>query len=224
MWNSTPPRPPVPGTPSIVAVPIAAARTFYSRCAPRLTTRATPYLLRGGRQPRERCAGLRSQGSMTKVEIAPLTGLRFVAAFAILFGHTIAWCVQCRDNQAFNKVAALIGIYGMPLFFVLSGFVIHYNYAVLFRKRPYANALREFLAARFARLYPLYFFFFVFGVISDAMLNWVPYFPRALVSYIIHSMTQTQSWVYKLTVHQKLLLDNGFGLSWSISCELFFYI
>jgi peptidoglycan/LPS O-acetylase OafA/YrhL len=161
---------------------------------------------------------------MTKAEIAPLTGLRFAAAFAILFQHTTFWCAPFNDNAAFRKVAGLVGIYGMPLFFVLSGFVIHYNYAALFRNQPYAGALREFLAARFARIYPLYFFFFVFGVISDAMVNWVPYFPRALASYIVHAITLTQSWVYKLTVHQKLLLDNGFGLSWSISCELFFYL
>jgi peptidoglycan/LPS O-acetylase OafA/YrhL len=162
--------------------------------------------------------------SMTKAEIAPLTGLRFAAAFSILFMHTTQWCAPFNDTLVFGTTAGLVGIYGMPLFFVLSGFVIHYNYAVLFKTQPYARALREFLAARFARIYPLYFFFFVFGVISDFMANWVPEFPRALVSYLLHSITLTQSWVYKLTVHQKLLLDNGFGLSWSISSEFFFYL
>jgi peptidoglycan/LPS O-acetylase OafA/YrhL len=160
----------------------------------------------------------------TKVELAPLTGLRFIAAFSILFGHTIAWCVQFRDNQAFHNAGAFVGVYGMPLFFVLSGFVIHYNYGKLFRKAPYAVALREFFAARFARIYPLYFFFFVFGVISDFMVNWVHEVPRSLASYIVHSLTLTQDWVYKLTINQHLLLANGFGLSWSISCEFFFYL
>ena len=161
---------------------------------------------------------------MTKAEIAPLTGLRFVAAFSILSMHAMYWCVPFNDSQAYLTAAAFVGVYGMPLFFVLSGFVIHYNYAVLFQKQPYARAARKFLAARFARIYPLYFFFFFFGVISDFMAHWIPEYSRALVSYLIHSITLTQSWVYKLTVHQHLLLDNGFGLSWSISCEFFFYL
>ena len=56
------------------------------------------------------------------------------------------------------------------------------------------------------------------------MVNWIPEFPRALISYLVHSIFLTQSWVYKLTVNQHLLLNNGFGLSWSISSEFFFYL
>ena len=56
------------------------------------------------------------------------------------------------------------------------------------------------------------------------MVNWVQEVPRSLASYIVHSLTLTQDWVYKLTINQHLLLANGFGLSWSISCEFFFYL
>jgi len=33
-------------------------------------------------------------------------------------------------------------MYGMPLFFVLSGFVIHYNYRRLFQSQTIARAMR----------------------------------------------------------------------------------
>ena len=44
----------------------------------------------------------------------------------------------------------------MSPFFVLSGFVIQYNYAGIFREERLSFAIRTFLVARFARLYPLY--------------------------------------------------------------------
>jgi peptidoglycan/LPS O-acetylase OafA/YrhL len=161
---------------------------------------------------------------MQKVDLAPLTGLRFIAAFSILFLHTIAWCTPFEGDRIFRPAAELIGVYGMPLFFVLSGFVIHYNYGSLFRDRQYGRAVGEFLAARFARIYPLYFFFFLCGATIDFTVHWIPDTPRAFLSYIVHSVTLTQSWVYKLVVNQRMLLDNGFGLAWSLSCEFFFYL
>jgi peptidoglycan/LPS O-acetylase OafA/YrhL len=44
----------------------------------------------------------------------------------------------------------------MSLFFVLSGFVIQYNYADIFLKERLPSATFKFIVARFARLYPLY--------------------------------------------------------------------
>jgi peptidoglycan/LPS O-acetylase OafA/YrhL len=162
--------------------------------------------------------------SAPKVELAPLTGLRFAAAFSILLMHTVEWTVPFRDTRVPITIAAVIGTYGMPLFFVLSGFVIHYNYGSLFRGSPYPVALREFLAARFARIYPLFIFFCIFGAVSDFTADWIPYAPRTFLSYIVHSITLTQSWVYKIVVNHRLLLDNGFGLGWSVSTEFFFYL
>jgi len=161
---------------------------------------------------------------MPKVDIPGLTGLRFIAAFSILFLHAVAWCIPFNDTNIPNAIAGWIGVYGMPLFFVLSGFVIHYNYALAFRERPYGTASRGFFAARFARIYPLYFFFLVFGSISDFTANWIGYAPREFTNYVFHTVTLTQSWVYKIVIQDRLLLENGFGLAWSLSSEFFFYI
>ena len=119
---------------------------------------------------------------MSKVDIPQLTGLRFVAAFSILFLHAVDWCIPFTDTNLPIAIANWVGVYGMPLFFVLSGFVIHYNYALLFRDRPYAGASRNFFAARFARIYPLYFFFFLFGAISDFTFNWIGDAPTAFAN------------------------------------------
>jgi peptidoglycan/LPS O-acetylase OafA/YrhL len=161
---------------------------------------------------------------MLKVEIPQLTGLRFVAAFSILFLHAVVWCVPFTDTNVPNAIANWVGVYGMTLFFVLSGFVIHYNYAVLFRDNPYATSSWNFYVARFARIYPLYFFFFVFGSISDFTTNWIGYAPQKFTNYFIHHLTLTQSWVYTISIHDRLILNHGFGLAWSLSSEFFFYI
>jgi peptidoglycan/LPS O-acetylase OafA/YrhL len=80
-----------------------------------------------------------------KVELPALTGLRFVAAFSILFLHATEWTSRFNDTSIFDVAANMVGLIGMPLFFVLSGFVIHYNYASSFRDRSYGSAVHNFL-------------------------------------------------------------------------------
>lgn len=161
---------------------------------------------------------------MPKSEIPQLTGLRFLAAFSILILHTVAWCIPFNDTRIPLAIAGAIGVFGMPLFFVLSGFVIHYNYAALFRDQTLGSASRNFFSARFARLYPLFLFFMVFGSVSDFVANWISYAPKEFEAYILHNLTLTQSWVYVFAIHDRLVLNHGFGLAWSISTEFFFYV
>ena len=81
-------------------------------------------------------------------EILSLTGLRFFAAFFILLAHAVDWLVQFQGVERDGRLA-ITAMYGMPLFFVLSGFVIHYNYSKLFLGERKLNiALSEFAAAR----------------------------------------------------------------------------
>jgi peptidoglycan/LPS O-acetylase OafA/YrhL len=156
-------------------------------------------------------------------KVDALTGLRFFAAFSILVSHTAAWTAPFTSGNPVSNIAAMLSVYGMPLFFVLSGFVIHYNYALLFRKRRWGVATGEFFIARFARLYPLYFCFFVVGMISDFTVNWLNGYLPDLIKLIATSLTLTQSWFYVIVVNHRLLLENAFGLGWSVSTEWFFY-
>jgi peptidoglycan/LPS O-acetylase OafA/YrhL len=111
----------------------------------------------------------------------------------------------------------------MPLFFVLSGFVIHYNYRRLFLASSVSRGICEFAVARFARLYPLYICLLALSIIVDQLV--VRYYdrPDAFFGILALDLTLTQSWFYVL-IDGQLPLFAILGPAWSISTEMFFYV
>src|ERR1700682_2142982 len=155
--------------------------------------------------------------------IAALDGLRGVAAMLVAGGHYMGFKVGAPLSVT---ASTLVGL-GMTLFFVLSGFVIHYNYNATVT-RP--GGKRAFFVARFARLYPLYIVLFLFdfaytgltarsacGQIGAPDEHWL-----GLAFYV----TLTQSWFYAVICRASLPYQYGpvAAVSWSISVEMFFYL
>src|SRR5580692_4287674 len=165
-----------------------------------------------------------SQVGESSHELRALHGLRFLAAFCILISHACGWLANFKDTRTIFNYAEFFTVYGMPLFFVLSGFVIHYNYSRLFSTMRPRWAIFEFVGARFARLYPLFFCFFLVGLAVDGVLQWSYEHELNLLLVMTHYLTLTQSWVYIVLFGDRLLLDGPFGLSWSLSTEFFFYV
>jgi peptidoglycan/LPS O-acetylase OafA/YrhL len=165
-----------------------------------------------------------SQVGESSHELRALHGLRFLAAFCILFSHACAWLADFKDTRTIFDYGEFFTVYGMPLFFVLSGFVIHYNYSRLFSTMRPRWAIVEFLGARFARIYPLFISFFMVGFAVDGVLQWYYDHKLNLFLVMVHYLTLTQSWVYIVLFGDRLLLDGTFGLSWSLSTEFFFYV
>ncbi|HWB49423.1 MAG TPA: acyltransferase [Stellaceae bacterium] len=158
-------------------------------------------------------------------QLDALTGLRFFAAFAILFAHDCDWVAPFKDNNIIPYYGQVTSIYGMPLFFVLSGFVIHYNYGHLFGRMRFRWAALEFFGARFARLYPLFIACFAVGLVVDVTYTWLESdHPRWWIEMVAHFLTMTQSWFYIIIFDDRLMMDNAYGLAWSISTEFFFYL
>jgi peptidoglycan/LPS O-acetylase OafA/YrhL len=155
--------------------------------------------------------------------IAALDGLRGLAAMLVAGGHYMGFKVGAPLSVT---ASTLVGL-GMTLFFVLSGFVIHYNYNATVT-RP--GGMRAFFVARFARLYPLYILLFLFdfaytgltarsacGQIGTPDEHWL-----GLAFYL----TLTQSWFYAVICRASLPYQYGpvAAVSWSISVEMFFYL
>jgi peptidoglycan/LPS O-acetylase OafA/YrhL len=108
----------------------------------------------------------------------------------------------------------------MPLFFCLSGFLIHSIYHDLATPTP--GALRQFFVARFARIYPLYLLLLAVEiyVYYEPAFGGRSFGERVLV--LASFLTLTQSWFYAFVGGSVLSLV-VFGIAWSISTEWFFY-
>ena len=99
---------------------------------PIATAAAAPILVKQGSSPGPAVTSGVAEGGKSSHELRALHGLRFLAAFCILFAHACSWLANFRDDQTILRFGDFFTAYAMPLFFVLSGFVIHYNYSRLF--------------------------------------------------------------------------------------------
>jgi peptidoglycan/LPS O-acetylase OafA/YrhL len=148
-----------------------------------------------------------------RLEIRPLTGLRAVAALFVFFFH-----IQIRWPYVHSGFLANLigeGATGMSVFFVLSGFVLTYQYA------GQGVSYREYLINRVARIYPIYF------LSAVLTLPWIGIDFHAgefthnvgqLVILVFANIFAIQAWF-----PQFFSLWND-GASWSISVEVFCYV
>jgi peptidoglycan/LPS O-acetylase OafA/YrhL len=155
--------------------------------------------------------------------IPALDGLRFVAAFLVAGGHYMRF----EGGAPLSETIDLLTGLGMTLFFVLSGFVIHYNYNTTI-VRP--GGVRAFFVARFTRLYPLYIVLFLFDFAYTGLTHHsacgLAGTPGEHWSGLIFYLTLTQSWLYAVICQASLAYQYGpvSAVTWSISVEFFFYL
>jgi peptidoglycan/LPS O-acetylase OafA/YrhL len=145
-------------------------------------------------------------------DLDALTGLRFIAASCIVIAHLTA-SGYAPFGWRFDLAPA-----GMPLFFTLSGFIIHYVYSSDFA-RALPRSIHEFAVARFSRLYPLFAFLLLYHLLFSSLGKALSDSPWILLSYA----TMTSSWWY-WHIDGVTLIELPYGLSWSVSTEIFFYV
>jgi peptidoglycan/LPS O-acetylase OafA/YrhL len=139
--------------------------------------------------------------------IEALTGLRFVAALIVVVSHLpqiipIDWLQEALGRQ---------GAAGVTIFFVLSGFVLAYNYAEFFRTST-TGAL-HFMRARIARIWPINV---VSLIITTLLLLWWGN-PPSPVPWVVNLL------MLQALVPTQAMLFSWNPPAWSVSCELIFY-
>lgn len=136
---------------------------------------------------------------MNRPHLAPLTSLRFFAAALVVFEHYFGF----RYGHA-----------GVSFFYVLSGFILAYNYG---GKVSTPSKLWEFFAKRIARLYPIHLLT-LFAALPVALLidfrDDLMLAPSAFVANVL---------LLQSFVPVKLVYFGFNSVSWSISDEAFFY-
>jgi peptidoglycan/LPS O-acetylase OafA/YrhL len=155
-----------------------------------------------------------------------LTGLRFVAAFCVLIAHSVTVLMGGHEVYWIKQASG----FGMTLFFVLSGFVIHYNYAVAVTGSRGTRGTAAFLWARFARLYPLLLLMLaLYVLVSNRHFEFWTGRPERFIDVLRalpYFSLSIQSWFYFPIGDTSLIYAIGpsASLTWSISTECFFYL
>lgn len=160
-------------------------------------------------------SGLRSTlgtaGARPEVPALPaLTSLRFFAAAYVLVLHAGAQVLYWAGAGPAVMNVVNSGWVAVSFFFVLSGFILTYNYVGVDGGRVDA---RRFLVARLSRIYPVY-------LLGNLLM--LPFMvalgsPVGRWSSLLWNVLLVQAWMPSL-----VMLWNSPG--WSISCEAFFYL
>lgn len=149
---------------------------------------------------------------MSKSKIDSLTSLRFFAAAAIVVYHSRGHFGIPVDNLKPFELSQ-----GVSFFFVLSGFILTMVYGDKLKlpSPTRAQAVRSFLVARLARIWPLH----VATLLLFASILPSHFAGSLTAPHLLVSLGLLQSWVpcndYNFAFN---------GVSWSLSTELFFYL
>ncbi|MHB8682493.1 MAG: acyltransferase family protein [Acidimicrobiales bacterium] len=141
----------------------------------------------------------------SRARLDSLTGLRFVAAFAVFGFHLIQpqWAKQF--SPIFHVFSA--GPTGVSFFFILSGFVLTWSH-----RR--GDTARAFIRRRLARIYPLHAATWALTGLLFVIYSGFPAKKGALASLFMLS-----SWIPDNHYYDAMNTP-----SWSLDCELFFYL
>ncbi|WP_285249445.1 acyltransferase [Pseudarthrobacter sp. fls2-241-R2A-168] len=136
--------------------------------------------------------------------LSSLTGLRFFAALAVVTYHLRLYISPLGDSLTLFGY----GFTGVSFFFVLSGFVLTWSGREDVRRGA-------FYWNRLARIWPLHIFTMMLAI-------WAPQLPTSSGSgwlAVPFVLSLTQAWI-----PASPFLNAFNGVSWSLSCEAFFYL
>ena len=140
-------------------------------------------------------------------ELPALTGVRAVAAAMVVLSHIRT----PADSPGWVSRLVESGYIGVPLFFILSGFVMAYNYGAINPRSP--REVWNFYVARAARVLPLYYAVLLYLAVRRQALGWDQL-------HLLEHVLNIQTWGGSLLAAQQTYN----GPAWSINVELFFYL
>ena len=139
--------------------------------------------------------------------------LRGVAAFLVVCEHIVGRTPYAIFNQYFGWLDNL-GIYGVIIFFVISGFILPYSLGDKYQLRGYG----QFLLRRFVRIQPVYFVSIAVSITFTAILTRIA--PNAIPFVIDFKILLLHS-LYLIPFTQEPWLQ---GVYWTLAIEFQFYI
>jgi peptidoglycan/LPS O-acetylase OafA/YrhL len=159
------------------------------------------------------------EGAPLRQSIDSLTSVRGLAALWIVFYHF--WTDLLVLFPGLDALSPIVreGNYAVPLFFILSGFVLAYNYGDGFSKLCWSD-YRRFVLLRFGRIYPVHLatLLAVLVMVILARLSSRPITePGYTTATFFENLFLVQTWVPDFEL-------NWNYPAWSISSEWFAYL
>src|SRR5580765_6799201 len=152
---------------------------------------------------------------MRKAELPALTGIRFYAALLVFLSHVPL--IPGMDRMAEHHLVFDAGVVGVSFFFVLSGFILTYNYADVFSLSLGHHDYRKFVWDRLTKIYPVHCSITLLMIPLQLLSPNLPLDWRAAP---VHLLLAQCFWPSPEPPFYKYLNVP----SWSISCEWFFYL
>ncbi|MHC0432260.1 acyltransferase family protein [Streptomyces sp. O3] len=154
-------------------------------------------------------APARTRRAPTSAGLPSLTGLRFYAAMAVFLYHVTSPQLSPFSGQTAHDAARLFGIaggLGVSFFFILSGFILTWS------ARP-TDTSGLFMRRRLVKLFPNHLVTLVVALLvfaAGATASWEHWLPNLF-------LVQTWSWDPAVSFSIN-------APSWSLGCELLFYL
>src|SRR3989441_8816149 len=153
---------------------------------------------------------------MRKGELSSLTGIRFYAALLFYLCH-VGVMIPGMKALSGSSLFVNAGDVGVSFFFVLSGFILTYNYADVFRDGVSAANYTRFVWDRLTKIYPVHFLTLLL-VLPIATFS--PHLRLDWRAVPFHLLLLQCFWPFSTPTFSKYLNVP----SCSVSCEWFFYL
>jgi peptidoglycan/LPS O-acetylase OafA/YrhL len=194
--------------------PLDAATNLRGRPATptdAMPQQSTPHRMKSSAVPK----GTARSGAMRKPELPALTGIRFYAALLVFLSHVPL--IQGMDQLAGHHLLFNAGVVGVSFFFVLSGFILTYNYVDVFSLSLGRRDYWKFLWDRLTKIYPVHF---AITLLMIPLQFLSPNLPLDWRAAPVHLLLAQCFWPSPQPPFYSYLNVP----SWSISCEWFFYL
>lgn len=143
----------------------------------------------------------------SKQQLNALTGIRAIAAYMVFFHHYKQYIVNKEWTTLYSFCNELH--VGVTVFFVLSGFLIAYNYY-----DSEEIEYRTYIVNRFSRVYPMYF------ILTTATFVYL-YYKNDSTDNLLYTFIMNISFFRGFFDNIKF---SGIGQGWSLTVEILFYL
>jgi peptidoglycan/LPS O-acetylase OafA/YrhL len=156
--------------------------------------------------------------------IPEIDGLRFIAIISVVLLHlnnfiAIKYVTKNTENFDFSFLNKILshGHVGVPLFFVISGFILGLPFAKYYLKKGKSVSLKNYFLRRLTRLEPPYI------IVMTTLL-----FGAVYVAKTISLKNGIESYLSSIIYSHNFIYPNGLPklniVAWSLEIEVQFYI